>query len=222
MVDLARAQQHPSPGVGRLRVGRWRGEGDLDVDASLEEVAAARAAHRAPEPEGLRATTWTRPPTALCLLVDRSESMTGERLATAAVTAAAVAYRHRECAVVAFSDEAIVVASMGERRDPAEVAGDLLRLRGHGTTDVGLALRVAGEQLGRAPGGRRVAVLLSDCRSTTGDDPVLSGGAVDELVILAPRGDRADADRLADSVGGKVAEIDGPSSAPEALHDVLA
>lgn len=222
VVDLARTPRHPRPGVGRLRVGRWRGEGDLDLDSSMEEIAAARALRRAPEPEGLRATAWTRPPTALCLLVDRSGSMTGERLATAAVTAAAVAYRHPDSSVVAFSDEAIVVTATGQRREPAEVAGDLLRLRGHGTTDVGLALRVAGEQLSRAPAGRRVAVLLSDCRSTTGDDPALSGGAVDELVILAPRGDRADADRLADAVGAKVAEIDGPSSAPQALHDVLA
>lgn len=221
VVDLARTQRVPRRGVGRLRVVRWNGGGDVDLDASLEAVMAARSGRHPVDARELLASDWQRPPTALCLLVDRSGSMTGERLATAAVAAAAVSFRHPDAAVVAFSDQAVVINATGERRDPSDVAGDLLRLRGHGTTDVGLALRVASAQLQRAPAGRRIAVLLSDCRSTTGDDPLSFAGAVDELAVLAPAGDTADAHRLADSVGGRVVELDGPSSAPDAIREAL-
>ena len=52
------------------------------------------------------------------------------------------------------------------------VVNDVLRLRGNGVTDVGLALRTAAGQLRRSNAGRRLAVLLSDCRATTGGDPL--------------------------------------------------
>ena len=75
--------------------------GDLDVDASLDAVLEARAARRPPNLDDLTVRSWHRPGTALCLLVDRSGSMRGERLAAAAVAAAAVAYRNApDCSVV--------------------------------------------------------------------------------------------------------------------------
>ena len=107
VVDLARTQRVPRRGVGRLRVVRWNGGGDVDLDASLEAVMAARSGRHPVDARELLASDWQRPPTALCLLVDRSGSMTGERLATAAVAAAAVSFRHPDAAVVAFSDEGL-------------------------------------------------------------------------------------------------------------------
>jgi Mg-chelatase subunit ChlD len=159
---------------------------------------------------------------ALCLLVDRSGSMLGERLAAAAVAAAAVAYRNAEdCSVVAFSDEAIVLKSQDVPRSADELVGDLLRLRGHGTTDVGLALRTALGQLSRSTAGRRVAVLLSDCRPTTGGDPTADAARLDELAIIAPAEDLADARALADAVGARCVGLDGPAHVPEAIAAAL-
>ena len=217
MIDVARTGVARASGTGRL-VPVQGGDGDVDLDRSLDAVVSARAARSAPRLDELTTTRWSRPAVSICLLVDRSGSMAGERLAAAAVAAAAVRLRHGpDCAVVAFSDEAVVLASQGEAREPEGVVGDLLRLRGHGPTDVGLALRTAATQLARSAAGRRLTVLLSDCRSTTGAPPHADARALDELVIVAPEGDLADAVDLADACGGRCLPVGGPSSVAETL-----
>jgi len=227
LVEVARTGVHGRPGVGRLRAATGSGEGDLDLDASLESIAGARASRRPPSVEDLVHRRWERHDTAVCLVVDRSGSMSGRRLATAALAAAAVVLRYGAAAsVVAFSDEAVVLAGAsstdadGPGRPAEDVVDDLLRLRGSGTTDVGLGLRAAVAQLRRTDAARRVVVLLSDCRSNVGDEVVpaaaVAMGEV-ELAVIAPADDDADARDLAAAVGCRLATIAGPSDAPAAI-----
>jgi Mg-chelatase subunit ChlD len=181
--------------------------GDLDVDLSLEGIAAARAEGRPPALDELVARDWGRPDLALCLLVDASGSMSGGRLATAAVTAAACSWRApAEYAVVSFA---------------RSVVNRLLGLRGHGLTAVATALRQASEQLATARAARRVTVLLSDCRATDGEDPVAAAAAQEELLILAPADDSAEARQLAADSGARFAAIGTPADAPAALSALL-
>src|SRR5262249_26862365 len=119
--------------------------------------------------------------------------------------------------VVAFAYDAIVAKSQDTPRPVEWVVTDLLTLRGHGTTDLALALRTAGEQLGRSRAGRRVTILLSDCRATAGDDPVVEAAALTELWIVAPEGDSDEAEELARASGARCATVAGPSSVPAAL-----
>ena len=226
LVDLARTGAARRRGIGRLRASRASvASGDIDVDASLDAIAAARSQRRPVTADDLTVQTWARPDTALCLLVDRSGSMKGDRLASAAIAAAAVLYRQgQDCSVVSFSNTAIVVKAQDEQREADEVVGDLLRLRGHGVTDLGLALRTAAAQLGRSRAGRRITLLLSDARSTAGDDPHLDAAALaalGELAIIAPEGDTADAEALATAVGGRWIGLAGPSAIPDAIAAAL-
>ena len=85
-------------------------------------------------------------------------------------------------AFVAFAEEALVVKAQDRHRPPDEVVDDLLTLRGFGTTDLARALRVARLQLERSTAGRRLAIVLSDCRATAGEDP-LAGLGHDELFV---------------------------------------
>ncbi|MCC6226471.1 MAG: VWA domain-containing protein [Microthrixaceae bacterium] len=223
LTDMARQGTARRRGVGRLRRARGEEPGDVDVDASLDAILTARAGGGPLRAEDLAVTTWQRPDTALCLLVDRSGSMQGERLVAAALAAAATLYRHpADCSVVAFSDQAIVLASQGESTATERVIGDLLRLRGHGTTDLGLALRVAHEQLSRSRAARRAAVLLSDCRVTAGGPAVVAAAALTELAIICPAEDRADAEALAAAVGATCVGLAGPTDVPDALAAALA
>ena len=167
-------------------------------------------------------STWGRPSTALCLIVDRSGSMNGERLATAALAAAASAWRAGEdYSVVAFSSDAVVVKSQDTPRRVEEVADDVLRLRGHGTTDLALALRTARGQLERSRAQRKVTILLSDCRPTTGDDPHRPALELDELCIIAPDDDAEDAAELGRATGARWVTIAGPSTIPGAFARLL-
>ncbi len=66
-----------------------------------------------------------------------------------------------------------------------------------------------------------MAVLLSDCRATVPGDVEAAAAALDELVILAPRGDDDEARRLATAVGARITTVAGPSEVAEALARVL-
>jgi Mg-chelatase subunit ChlD len=224
MVDLARQGLAAHRSVGRLtRRPMDRSAGDVDLDASMDELVSARSGRRAVDPAELVAATWERPDTAVCLLVDRSGSMHGARLAAAALAAATVALRApTSSSVVAFAQDAVVLGSQDVPRDPDEIVSDLLRLRGVGVTDVGLALRVAAAQLARAHAGRRLTILLSDCRTTAGGEPTEFARALDELVIIAPEGDSDDAAALARSVGARWTTVGGPTSVVDALATAFA
>jgi Mg-chelatase subunit ChlD len=223
MVDVSRRGRARQRGIGKMVTQPYRPDGgDLDLDASLEAVAEARAAGGWPDAEGLRVRGWRKPATALCLIVDRSGSMGGAPLATSALAAAAVAQRAPEdYSVLAFGPDVVVAKAQDHPKPAGRVVTDVLALRGFGTTDLAGALRAAGAQLQRSPAARRIAVLLSDCRATVPGDVVSVAKGLDELCILAPAADADEARALADSVGARLATVEGPSQIADALAAVL-
>jgi Mg-chelatase subunit ChlD len=222
VLDLARRGRPSGRGIGRLRSAPAEAGGDLDLDASMDAVLSARVQDRAPELDELVGRQWARPELALCLLVDRSGSMGGERLAAAALTAAACAWRAPgDHAVLAFAREVEVLSPMGSDRPTSAVVDALLSLRGHGTTALETALRAASAQLERTRAARRVVVLLSDCRTTDPVDPVAVARRLPELIVLAPGEDSEQAEDLARRSGARWAALHGPADAPAALAALL-
>jgi len=221
MLDLAGATKQRRRGIGRIVTQPFRGEGDIDIDASVEAFEG-RGARRRVKVEELRARSWSKRDTALCLVVDRSGSMGGKPLATSALAAAAVALREPDdYSVLAFGRDVIVAKSQDVRRPGADVVNSVLTLRGFGTTDLAGALRAATEQLSRSRAARKVVVLLSDCRATETGDVEAAARAVDELCIVAPEGDDAEARTLAANIGARIATVAEPTDIPAALTEVL-
>ncbi|CAN5918657.1 hypothetical protein BH23ACT10_BH23ACT10_02280 [soil metagenome] len=223
-VDLATAGSARVTGAGRLATLPYRPDrGDLDLDRSSDAIVSAHATRSAIDPEQLRVRGWTTPATAWCLLVDRSGSMGGRPLATAALAAAAIACRAapRQVAVLCFARAVVAVTTLAEHHDPDAVIDRVLALRGHGTTGLAGALTAAAAQLRGAVASRRITVLLSDCRATEPGDVIAAAGAADELVILAPHGDSAQAQDLAAAVDARWATVAGPSDVVRALDAVL-
>ncbi len=182
------------PALGRAASPRRRGtrrmishvgahEGDLDLDRTLERSLGRRPQHAGE----LVAREFAASPRAVCLLVDRSGSMSGHAVALAAVAGAAVVSARGErlrCSVVTFSSEPLVLLSDLHARPATAVVDDLLSLRGHGTTDLARALRVAADLLERVPSGGRTVLLLSDALHTKGEDPLPAAGLLDCLHVL--------------------------------------
>ncbi len=220
-IDVARRGPVRARGVGTLRELPYRPDGgDLDIDASMEAIIEGRAGTI--DVERLRVRGWVRPETALCLLVDRSGSMGGKPLATAALAAATVAYRSpQDYSVLAFGKNVVVAKGQLTPKPSDRVVNDVLSLRGFGTTDLAGALGVANEQLQRSRAGRKVTVLLSDCRSTVDGDPVAAAAGLTELVIVAPEADSDEAFAFAAKVGARCLTISGPSQVAEALTQAL-
>jgi magnesium chelatase subunit D len=190
---LGAAGPKPSRGVRRLAAGR--AEGDLDLDKTLDRWPGSWP----PDAGDLVTRSWQARRRALCLLIDHSGSMSGLAVAIAAVAAASVvlaADGRLAPAIVAFSGGVTVLQAQGTRRDPADLAGDLVALRGHGMTDLAAALRAAAAQLAGVGASERVAVLLSDCLPTTGGDPALALTGISRLHVLCPR-PAAEAERAA-------------------------
>lgn len=222
IIDLAATAPSHSRGVGRMRSMPMRDAGgDIDIEGSSEALLMARAANHPPHVDDLRMHAWTRPDAALAILIDRSGSMTGERLAIAAVAAAAAAQRTKtDYCVVAFSDKAIVIKGIGEARPIEAVITDVLRLRGFGPTDLSLAFRTAKSQLARSNASRQRTIILSDCRPTEGGPPERHAAALEQLGVLAPADDCEDAEEFAATVGAKWATLSGPSDVPAAFAHI--
>lgn len=226
-VDLVPTGAADTRGIGRIVTTPYRPDGgDLDIDRSVDGLVAARSERRAVIADDLMIRSWARPTTAFCLLVDRSGSMHGLALATAALAAAAMAVRsthdgEHDHAVLSFARDVVAVKAMWETRSPDDIIERALALRGHGTTDLAGALRASAAQLATSSAGRRVTVLLSDCRATVPGDVVGAARSLDELVIVAPEGESDDAVALAEVVGARWTTVAGPSGVPAALSAVL-
>jgi hypothetical protein len=131
---------------------------------------------------------------------------------------------------VAFSHRPIVLQSQGRRRPPDQLVGELLTLRGLGTTDLERALAAAASQLERAASPDRLAVLMSDCLATAGADPLGPDGAaslrgVDRLHVLGTSldaGSLAAGRALARRGGGRHVVVLRPHEVARAVSSLLA
>jgi MoxR-like ATPase len=187
------------PPLGRVGKPRRRGtrrlvartgatDGDVDIERTLEHNGGVppRRADR------LVARQFAAAPRAVCLLVDRSGSMSGHAVALAAVAAAAVvqaASDRLHCGVIAFAGDTMVLRDPRDEVPSERVVDDLLSLRGHGTTDLARALRTAAAQLEHVAPGGRTALLMSDCLHTKGADPLGPAGTLDGLHVLGTSAD---------------------------------
>ncbi|MGZ4259197.1 MAG: AAA family ATPase [Solirubrobacteraceae bacterium] len=197
--DARRLAGRLLPPLGRVGTPRRRGtrrlvartgatDGDLDIERTLDGNGGMppRRADR------LVARQFAAAPRAVCLLVDRSGSMSGHAVALAAVAAAAVvqaASDRLHCGVITFATDTLVLRDPRDEVPSERVVDDLLSLRGHGTTDLARALRTAAAQLEHVPPGGRTALLMSDCLHTKGADPLGPAGTLDGLHVLGTSAD---------------------------------
>ena len=197
--------------------------GDIDLDRSMDRVLGARAEGRSPRLDELQVTDWAKPELALCLVIDRSGSMNGARLTTAAVAAATCAsLAPREHAVITFAARVDVLKPMTERRSASETVASILSLRGHGTTSLRAALEQARSQLIRADARRKVTLLLSDCRATEEFEATAAASTLQELIILAPSDDTDAAEHLARASGAVWGPVESVLDVPRLLNRLMA
>jgi hypothetical protein len=163
--------------------------------------------------------------------VDISGSMQGLAVALAAVAASGVVLASEtggaklEPGVLAFGSGVRTLQRQGVRRPPDELIGELVALRGHGTTDIAAALREASRQLAGAVADERMVVLFSDCLHTAGDEPTTALGGIDRLHVLCPLPDE-DAEKasaaLAARGGGTCRPVRRLAEVGPALTRILA
>lgn len=222
MIDTANRGSNRRRGVGRMTLRSYQPDGgDIDIDTSLDAIGEMRR-FGATDTDQIMIRGWMKPSTALCLVLDRSGSMGGRPLATSAMATAAVANRYPgDYSVVVFGSDVVIVKSQSVDKEFEIVVNDVLGLRGFGTTNLSEALIAAEQQLRHSRASRKITVLLSDCRATVMGDVLGAARTLDELVILAPRGDDDEARQLGTKVGARVTTVSGPSDIPDAFARVF-
>lgn len=222
LIDVARDGVGSGGRPRSLHVRGWA-EGELALERSLAPLLLARVSGHGVDPAALTERRRRPARDALCLVIDHSGSMAEDRLAAAALAAAAVAVRVpvHERVVLGFARHPQVLATPRLGHGPAATVERVLRLRGHGATDLSVALRAAQRHLAGLPARRRTVVLLSDARTTVGEEPTEAARAIEDLRILAPAEDADEAHRLVAAGGGRVEEITGPGDVLRAVGALL-
>jgi gas vesicle protein GvpN len=227
-IQLGGAGRRSTRGPKRIR-SVLRGDGDIDLDRTVDRLAGAWP----PPADDVVTRSWQAHRRSVCLLVDSSGSMSGMALAMAAVATASVllaADARLDTGALAFSSSVTVLQPPGHREQPELTVRRLLGLRGHGLTDLAAALRAAAAQLAGLASAERCVVLLSDCLSTSGGDPVMALAGIDRLDVLCPQpADREPdpesvraAERLARLGGGVSQPVHSLAEIPAALTRLLA
>jgi magnesium chelatase subunit D len=211
-IQMGAAGRRSARGPKRIR-SVLRGDGDIDLDRTIDRLAGAWP----PSADDVVTRSWQAHRRSVCLLVDSSGSMSGHALAMAAVATASVllaADARLDTGALVFSGSVTVLQPPGTRQQPEETVRRLLALRGHGMTDLAAGLRAAAGQLAGGASAERCVVLLSDCLSTAGADPVTALAGIDRLDVLCPQppGREPDPDSLL--AAERLARLGGGISQP--------
>lgn len=165
ILDRARALLRHASRPTRTVEDRLPASGELDLDATLEQP-------RPWGPEDL-VLTRTEPREAdVVAVLDMSLSMTGEKIALTALSAAILRLKLDNVALIAFDTEAHVLVRTGESVAPRELVRRVLEVPAQGYTNLEGGLRAGLRELDRSARRERVGIVLTDGIYNVGWDPV--------------------------------------------------
>ncbi len=183
--DLLRHAARPM----RKEQGAWPGDGDLDLDETLERPR--------PWTAGDVVVTRRVPRDAdVVVVLDMSLSMTGEKIALVAVATAILSLRLEAVAVVAFDTVPHLLVRTGAQVGVREVVRRVLEVPAQGYTNIEGGLRAGAEQLRRGQHRERVGLLFTDGVANVGADPAIAAARFPRLHVVHvgehhPQGARA-------------------------------
>ncbi len=149
----------------RAELKSWPEEGDLDLDASLENP-------RPWSPTDLVLQRNVPREVEVAVILDMSLSMTGEKLALTALAAAILKIKLDHVAVVSFDTTAHVLVRSGESVSVRELVRRILEVPAQGYTNIEAGLKAGLHELECSKRKERVGIILTDGHANVGWDPV--------------------------------------------------
>lgn len=166
---------------GRLRQAPAAPDSDeIEVDATLE-----RMIERPSKPLEENLVVLARPPEqkACVVMLDHSDSMTGIKIAMAALTAAVIALHFRQnYGIITFNTQARVMKRLSVHKSPTQIASEILSLQAGGYTNIRAALELGIGEIRNAD--KKIGILITDGDWTYGGDPSQAARLFDSLHVI--------------------------------------
>jgi len=213
----------PTKRSAKLRREVYRlGKEEIDLDSTFEQILGKKEVR----PEDIIIETRDKKTMSCALMVDSSLSMTGEKLAVAAVGAAVLAIKLKTdyYALITFESSAKVLKGIGQKKDVESVIGDLLETPAWGYTNMEDGLRGGLDELNKARTKERFGVIITDGNCTTGYDPKKIAAKYPKLYVIMPEGSESNQEfckELAKLGSGIMYKVKDFSGIPNVLYNLL-
>ncbi len=173
--------------------------GELDVLSTLEEELARGYSRKSAVTEDvLRFDARIEKEVDIALVMDASLSMTGEKIALLAVSAAVVALciRSTRLSLMGFDSKVRWIKRFGEELPIEKIVERVLELPAGGFTNMELALNETAVALSRQNKERANVILIGDGKYTEGGDPSMLAERFRHLNVLKIGRDQAGRDLM--------------------------
>jgi len=213
----------PTKRSAKLKRDVYRfGQEEIDLDSTFEQILGKKDY----QPEDIIIEKREKKNVSCALMVDTSLSMTGEKLAVAAVGAAVLAIKLKadHYALITFGSDATLLKNMDQRKDVERVISDVIETPPWGYTNMEFGLEVGLKELNKATTKDRFGVLITDGNCTTGYDPWKVAAKYPKLHVIMTRGresNRKLCQELAKLGKGTMYEVEDYNEIPRVLYNLL-
>jgi len=196
--------------------------GDLVIEDTLENIIGKDI----PDAADIIVETKEERKINAALMIDTSLSMTGRKLAWAAVSATILAkkLKIRDIAVIGFETTAKVLKHIGKSEGIERLIERILSVPATGYTNIEDGLEKGLFQLSRGTNPEKIGIIITDGKYTEGGHPLPLAGKFKKLYVLMTKDYNSDESlclKMADQGGGKAYMITRYEEISHRLYRIL-
>jgi len=195
--------------------------GELDTERTLENLIGKEY----PDPEDWIALRREQKRVQIALMMDTSMSMSGKKLALAAVAAAVLSMRVpiKDLAHIAFDSTAHTLSHLNSREPTETIVDKIFKHSARGYTNIEAALREGREAFERGGVNRKVGLLITDGIYTAGGSPVEEASLFPRLFVFQTEEHKVDSglcEKMARVGKGRSIPVRGYEDLPQKMLDM--